>query len=278
MTVFEQSADIIETGATYDGGMKFLATLLLIAGFAMAQESSVQSPSLSDEVQDLSLEAKTFIEALLKISARFQFPLAVEWTKSADTLKPVRLSWSRTTVGDIIQTVVSTYAGYQWRTEDGVIHVFQQTLEADSRNPLNITIKSFDEEPETLNWANNNLGQMVSHVVRHPELSGMTGSVLGGRGEPVCRFAAKNAPVRGILNTIVKCGTPTLLPASSKLVPLSWRMKRIWIATFPEEPTFSRTGFLEVVPMWNPKFVSDDSQPFWVLLPWGDPPPAKAVR
>jgi hypothetical protein len=47
-------------------------------------------------------------------------------------------------------------------------------------------------------------------------------------------------------------------------------MKRVWVATFPENPVYGRTGFLEVVPMLDPKFVS--SQPFWILLSYGDPP------
>ena len=168
-------------------------------------------------------------------------------------------------MADVIQAVVSMYAGYEWRTEDGVVHVFQRDLMNDSRNPLNITIKSLGEESETIGWSNNNLFQMVSHVVRHPELSGISGSVLGYPGEPAFRFAVENALARNILNQVVTCGLRTLPQPSP-------RMNRIWIATFPETPAFSRTGFLEVVPMWNPKSVSDDDQPFWILLPWGDPP------
>ena len=222
--------------------LSFAAVLLLIAVSASAQQSFS-----ADEVQTYSLEANNLIDALLKMSAQFQFSLGVEWVKSAETLKPVRVTRSHTTVPDIIQAVVSTYAGYEWRNEDGVVHVFQRDLMPDTRNPLNITIKSFDDPPETVGWANNNLFQMVSHVVRHPELSGISGSVLGGPGEPVFRFAAENAPARIILNQIVTSGTRTTPPTP--------RMNRIWIATFPETPAFSRTGFLEVVPMWNPKFV-----------------------
>ncbi len=220
--------------------LSFAAVLLLIAVSASAQQSFS-----ADEVQTYSLEANDLIDALLKMSAQFQFSLGVELVKSAETLKPVRVTRSHTTVPDIIQA--STYAGYEWRNEDGVVHVFQRDLMPDTRNPLNITIKSFDDPPETVGWANNNLFQMVSHVVRHPELSGISGSVLGGPGEPVFRFAAENAPARIILNQIVTSGTRTTPPTP--------RMNRIWIATFPETPAFSRTGFLEVVPMWNPKFV-----------------------
>jgi hypothetical protein len=124
--------------------LSFPATLLLSVASVSAQQSSVQVPNSStDEVQGYSLEANSFIDALLKLSARFQFPLGVEWVKSADMLKPVRFSQTHTTVKDIIQSVVSMHAGYDWRTEDGVVHVFQRDLAKDSRNPLNITLDSW---------------------------------------------------------------------------------------------------------------------------------------
>src|SRR5664279_1700392 len=109
--------------------LSFPATLLLSVASVSAQQSSVQVPNSSaDEVQGYSLEANSFIDALLKLSAQFQFPLGVEWVKSADMLKPVRFSQTHTTVKEIIQSVVSMHAGYDWRTEDGVIHVFQRDL------------------------------------------------------------------------------------------------------------------------------------------------------
>ncbi len=244
--------------------------LSFAALFLIAVSASAQLSSSSDVVQNYSLDANNFIDALLKMSAQFQFSLGVEWVKSAATLKPVRVTLSHTTVADVIQAVVSNFAEYEWRNEDGIVHVFQRDLIRDTRNPLNITIKSFDEQAETVGWANNNLFQMVSHVVRHPELFGISGSVLGGPGEPTFRFTAENAPARNLLNQIVTCGTRTQPPTPG--------MNRIWIATFPEKPLFGRTGFLEVVPMWNPKFVSDDTQPFWILRPWGDPPLENMVK
>ena len=160
-------------------------------------------------MENYSLEATSFIDALLKISAQFQFPLGVEWVKSADTLKPVRFSRLRTTMTEIIQAVVSTPAGYDWRMEDGVVHVFQHKLMEDSRNPLNITIESFNETPQTVGFANAVLFATVNNVVRHPESSGIGLSVVGSPGEPKFRFAAENAPARTVLNEIVMAGLVT---------------------------------------------------------------------
>jgi hypothetical protein len=255
----------METGteANVCGRISSYCPVIFLFGLNVALPAQVPN-RLTEPIEEYSLKATSFVDALLKVADRFKLPAGIEWVKTADTLKPVQFSRSDTTAAaaDIIQAVVSMYAGYDWRMEDCVVHVFQRDLVNDSRNPLNITIKSFDESPETGAWANNDLDQMVSHVVRHPELSGISGSVLGYPGEPVFNFAAQDVPARSILNKVVMAGLAAPVP----------RMKRLWVSAFPEKPVFSRTGYLEVVPMLNPKFVPDDSQPYWVLLPWGDPP------
>lgn len=233
------------------------AALLLIASSAWAQPSHY-------DVENYSLETNSFIDALLKISARFQFPLGVEWVKSADTLKPIQFSWTRTTLTEILRAVVSTPIGYDWRMEDGVVHVFNRTLMENPRNPLNVVIQSFGQAPQTVGFANAVLSGMVGNVVRHPESHGIAGSVLGYPGEPEFRFPAENVPARTVLNEIVMAGLLTAGPST----------QRIWIATFPEPPTFSRIGFLEVVPT----FASDQNPPFWNLLRWGAAPLANMVK
>jgi|SRR5579863_1031977 len=249
--------------------MKLTATLLLFAASAWAQQAPVQTPhSATDEVQNYSLEANSFIEALLKISTQFYLPMGVEWIKTADTLKPVQFSRSRTTVAEIIDSVVARYTGYEWRTEDGVVHVFQRDLVKDSMNPLNITISSFDQALETVGWANNNLDQMVSDVVRHPEVTGIAGSVIGYPGEPVFSFAAQNEKARSILSRIVTAGLSSSVPG----------MQRVWIATFPAPSVLSRAGYFETVPVWDPDAVPVQEQSFWVLLSWGHPPPEEMVK
>ena len=118
--------------------------MALFATSASAQQSSVQVPnSPTVDLQNVSLEANTFIDALLKISTQFRFPLALEWVKSAETLRPVRFFRKRASAADVIQAVVADQPGYDWRTEDGVMHVFHRDLVKDSRNPLNITVKEF---------------------------------------------------------------------------------------------------------------------------------------
>ena len=228
------------------------AIVVLFATSASAQQSAVQVPnSPTVDLQNVSLEANTFIDALLKISTQFRFPLAVEWVKSADMLKPVRFSQTHTTVKDIIQSVVSMHAGYDWRTEDGVVHVFQRDLAKDSRNPLNIAVKEFGWNHKMIfSEANSLLAQLVGQVVNpFPIGRGVGGSFPSGVGEPTFDLNIRDGPARSILNRIVTV---------SKV--------NIWVATFPSVADPNPSGFLQ------PTGAQNNTGPFWTMLRWGDPP------
>ena len=232
----------------------FATAFLLVAVSALGQPLSPRS------VQDYSLEAGTLLEALLKASAEFQFPLGVEWVKSADTLKPVQFSWSHATAADVIQAVVSAHTGYEWRLEDGVVHVFNTPLMGDTRNPLNAKLGFFgftDCQPMIARMAEVYLEYNVRAVVA-PKLGGGFGFSIGSStDEPKIQFRCSDLSTRYVLNRIVALS-----------------IEHVWIATFPEKTTLTPTGFLEEVPILIP----GSDQPFWVLRRWGGPPPEKLVR
>ena len=247
--------------------MRLWAALLVFVACASAQQGTALRPNLAAaEVQNYSIEARGFIEALLQISAQFTLPLGVEWIKKADTLKPVRFSQSSTTVANILDAVVALHPGYEWRAEEGVIHVFQRALAQDRRNPLNVRINSFSARPQSVAMAMNEVSQRVSHQVRHPELEGIAGEGPGGDREPVFSFAVQNVPAREILNQIITAGMALAFPP----------MRRIWIATFPDRATLTSTGYLETAPVWNRS--AESEPPFWVLLTWAQSPPENMVR
>src|ERR1039457_2048792 len=238
--------------------LSFPITLLLSVASASAQQSSMQVPKSSvGEVRSYSRESKCFIDALHKLSARFQFPLGVEWVKSADTLKPVRFSQTHTTVKDIMQFVVSLHAGYDWRTEDGVVHVFQRDLVKDSRNPLNITVMEFGWDHKMIfSEANSLLAQLVGQVVNPlPIGRGVGGSFPSGVGEPTFDLNIRDGSARSILNRIVTV---------SKV--------NIWVATFPSVAHPNPSSFLQPIGMQN------NNGPFWMMLRWGDPPLENMTR
>jgi hypothetical protein len=236
-------------------------TLLAVSVRPSSGQASTQDPNpATDEVQNYSLDADSFIDALLKISARFQFPLGVEWVKSADTLKPVQISRNHTTAADMIQAVVSINAQYGWRQENGVIHVFDTALLDDTRNPLNINLKSFgfsDCRPMIAREAEVYLNMRLRDVVAPKIGVGWGASIGSSPDEPKLQLPCNDVSVRYVLNKII---------AATK--------QHIWVAAFPEKITFTPTGFLEEVPMYLP----GSDQPFWILLRWGDPPPEKMVK
>jgi hypothetical protein len=161
--------------------MKPAAALLLCT---VALPAWTQAPApVSEPVADFSLEASSFIDALLKVSARFRFPLGVEWVKSPDTLKPVRVSQSRITATEAIEAVVAMHPGYGWRREGAVVHVFQRHLVKDTRNPLNLSVNFGDPRPQSVGWTNLILYELLDQKMRHNSGGGIGGSVLGYPGE-----------------------------------------------------------------------------------------------
>ena len=177
------------------------------------------------KVSGYSLQADTFIDALLKIAARFELPLAVEWIKTADTLQPVRLSQDETTAAAVLDAVVSSHQGYEWQLENGIVHVFPRTLVADSRNPLNVRISGFPKDQVTVAGADAFLFNATTEIVRAS--LGKVESLPGGGIEPEFTFDVGNdTPVREILNKII---------FASK--------SKIWIATFPSQRTITLKGY-----------------------------------
>jgi len=59
--------------------MKFLVSILLSCGL-VGPVLEAQAPN--QKVASYSVQADTFIDALLKSAARFELPLAVEWVKA----------------------------------------------------------------------------------------------------------------------------------------------------------------------------------------------------
>ena len=201
-----------------------------------------------------SLQATSFIDALIKIATRFQLPLAVEWVQSGDTLQPIRLDQLES-ASAILDAVLSTHNGYSWQLENGVLHVFERSLVSDTRNPLNVVVDTFSGDPVTVPYADNFLFEAVREVVRPTGLPGVAGNLKTSANELNFHIQSHNDPVREILNKIIM---------ASKM--------KVWIATFPEKQSLTPKGFFEATPVFDQKYVRAPSQPFWIFLRWSDRP------
>jgi len=224
--------------------MKTLPLVLLVSTAAVRVSAQDLTPERIP-IPSYSLQASSFIDALIKVASQFEIPLAVEWIKSPDALKPIRLSRYNTTASEVLAAVVSAQGDYGWRIESGIVHVFQKTMVDDPRNPLNVRIDTLPDVRWTVNDADNFLFQSIGQVVRWtgPKELEVPSPVLD---EPHFHLAGEDDSVREILNKII---------TSSKM--------NIWIATFSNNLPLSVRGFWEVTPMYDPKYVKPDDQPFW---------------
>jgi hypothetical protein len=201
-----------------------------------------------------SLQANSLIDALLKTASRFQLPLAVEWVQSPETLRAVRFSENFTRATEAFAAVLSSYTDYAWRLENGVVHVFQKTMVNDPRNPLNFIVSQVPDRFWTVRDADHFVFQSIGEAVRSTGPKVLSADSPAG-SEPRFHLAASNAPVREVLNQII---------SASKM--------KIWIATFPRDLPLTVKGFWETTPMYDPRGVKPEDQPFWIFLRWGDIP------
>jgi hypothetical protein len=231
--------------------MKSLIPVLLVA--VLAAPVPAQNDATARR-QAASLQASSFIDALLKTASRFQLPLAVEWVQSPDTLKAVRLAPNVATPTEAIEAIVSSHTNYAWQLENGLIHVFPKAMVNDPRNPLNVIVTQVPDRSWTVRDADNFLFQSIGQAVRSTGPKVLSVSSPAGR-EPQFHLADSNAPVREILNQII----------------MASRMK-IWVATFPGHLPLTAKGFWETTPMYDSRGVKPEDQPFWIFLRWGDVP------
>lgn len=179
--------------------------------------------------------------------------------KSPEALKPIRLPRSNTTASEVLDSVVKAYGGYAWQMDNDIVHVFHGAMVNDPRNPLNVRIDTVPDGRWTVNGADNFMFQSIGQAVRSigprvvlapsPQRENKRGD------EPQFRVAGENDSVREMLNRII---------TASKM--------KIWIATYPNNLPLTVKGFWEVTPVYDPRYVKPEDQPFWVFLRWGDAP------
>lgn len=230
--------------------MKTLSLALLVSIAAVQVSAQDLTPERKPVPSD-SLQSSSFIDALFKVASQFELPLAVEWMKSPDTLKPIRLSRNYTNAGEALDAVVSAQSDYDWRLESGIVHVFQKTIVNDPRNPLNARTTLPDG-----NWtvidANNFLLQSIGPLVDSigPKVVPVPAPF---EEEPQFPLGAHDALVREVLNKVI---------TASK--------KKIWVAIFPSDLPLTTKGFWDTTAMYDPRYIKPEDQPFWIFLRWGD--------
>ena len=189
--------------------------------------------------------------ALETVSARFNIPVGLEYRISRVTTQIIRVSLSGVTADEELTTLVKQIPGYQWRFEGGVVHVFEQSIVRDKRNPLNLMLDADFSQPSSTAATSSLLMQAAEEIVLRRPGRGIGGSFPQGIGELQVTLKTRHAPLRQFLNELVRVGRA-----------------HMWVVTFPEALTLTGGGFFEVAPAVERRNTVPGLPPLWKLLRW----------
>jgi hypothetical protein len=136
--------------------------LLLLQPVQSAQSLTPQGlqRKLQTRVENYSLSADSFLQALTKAASQFQIPMGIEWVKEPSTSKSVHLSMKRATVYQVIEALLKG-SGHRLEIKRDVVHVFPRGFLSDRRSFLNVRIKRFEVQDEFVTVAAGRLRNIV---------------------------------------------------------------------------------------------------------------------
>lgn len=229
---------------------------LLVGTSALAQSGTEETRAkLESKVHQYTLSGDGMMNALAKIAEQFEIPMGIEWVEDGQTRRVLNLAWKSNTVRGILNAVVSSYPGYSWKVQDGVVHVFRRDLVNDRGNFLNLKVPNWFE-------AHNRVGGMISqelqlaleNIVSPRKLP--PGGGIGGSYATDLEEKPLTLMLRGL----------TAREALDKLVDASEH--KIWVATFSGPSDRTPTGFCRTETLWHRKPFPDRDQPVWDFLTW----------
>jgi hypothetical protein len=135
--------------------------------------------------------------------------MGIEWVDESPSLDPVELPPGRRSVGDLIDSILTGIPAYGFTIDDGILHIYQPSLERDPKNFLNIRIPQFEVKDESLLGAQSLLRRVIDMAV-HPEKYVGQHGYNGGYGSTAddpfwvenISFSGSDLTVRQILDWI----------------------------------------------------------------------------
>jgi TonB family protein len=193
--------------------------------------------------------AMDFEMALERLSENFGVRVGLEYRVSPVTSQAVRFPSHAATARAALTSIVGQVAGYRWRFEGDVAHVYEPGTVQDRRNWLNMswTENPSAYEPFTTTQAISSiLMQRVQARIRPDACGrgGIGGSFLGPPEGPPFKFQIREGTVRDYLNEIVRK-----------------TIARMWVVRFAEVPRVTTAGLFEVAGAR----AKDCSSPLWTL-------------
>lgn len=144
------------------------------------------------------------LDTLLLFCQQQEIPLGVEYVDETLLRSPVAVKVSRSTVGEVLDKILTSVKGYRWLIENGVIVVTHVSLERDdSQNILRLRVAQFKTSESTLAEASNILRMTIDRQL-NPDVRGWVGSYPpGNTRRKIGPLVLKNLSVRTILNHLV---------------------------------------------------------------------------
>ena len=211
---------------------------------------------LGASVRSYQLEAVDFVDALTRVASDFQLPMGIEWVNTPSARAKVKLSWKKATVQKILQAVADGQPGYKIVVHKGVVHIFAANLIPDRENPLKLSISTFEVRNVTVEFASQELHDIVKRTVSPAGPQQRTGGVARSGAsnidDPKVSVRLSNTTVEDVLDALALASA-----------------RKVWIVTFSDSPSLAASGYRRTLTLWNSFRIPDDEQPLWDLLHWG---------
>ena len=179
--------------------------LLVLCGSGTVTSGQTLEEKLAVKVDTFNSVTKSIPLQLIEVAQRFNIPVGIEWSDDSEDKSLSQVHVQDTTVGSLLSQILAQQPGYEFRVEDGVVHVFATRLLDDQYNFLNIRLREFSLKKANMAAARFHLwGAIISHL--HP-LSGYGGgwggvSMYKDFNAPKITFACKDLTVRQALSKI----------------------------------------------------------------------------
>jgi hypothetical protein len=242
--------------------------MLLLAG-QLLQPRNAQSQTidnffakLNTRVNEYQVTEENFLEALCRVSRDFKIPVGITWISTSVARQKLSISWSDSTVQEIIEAISQTQPGYRVEIDRGIVHVFSEQI-VPQQDFLLLKIPNFEITHQAIEVASVGLRELIKLTVSPPEpkCCGTGGSIFGNTDEPKLDLHFTDANVLDILDALA------VNSASN-----------IWIVTSSNNPVVTATGFRRTESLWNNLPIPESEQPVWDRIRWGDPLPSGAHR
>ena len=196
------------------------AVTFLVGLSAPAQSGAEETQAkLDSNVNQFTLSGDGMINALAKIAEQFELPMGIEWVEDGQTRRGLNLTWKSNTVRGVLNAVVSSYPGYSWKVQDGVVHVFRRDLVNDSGNFLNLKVPNWFEAHDRVGGMISQDLQLALEDIVSPRKMPPGGGIGGSYATDL-----QEKPLTLTLHGL------TVREALDKLVDASEH--KIWVATF----------------------------------------------